>query len=152
MIDKYIETSVALKQYLERARHKIDTKYIDFLSVPLRKVTELERKLYGEYTEASCLEAEDSTKRYEEKKYFALMALIMLIVAILAFIFCFGCTCCKAMKMRPKNNFFGHNNGEDRLIINHHWQEESEEQVEEPEQPRYICVRDPNLKDLPRTY
>lgn len=88
-----------------------------------------EQKIYGRYTDAICREAEDSYKRYlEMAKYFALF-LTFLILMILALICC-GCLTCVQYKRRTrKNNFFGHNNGEDNLKIEHHWQqvEESEE-------------------------
>lgn len=73
-----------------------------------------------------------------------MMATTFLVVSIVTFICFCGCGITKATKMRKRNNFFGHNNGEDRLVINHHWQESSEEE----EEPRYICVRDPILKEL----
>lgn len=145
LIDEYMKMAKELQTRVKDERQGIDSEYVDFLAVPYRRSTEFEAKLQKQFTTASCLEAEDATTRHARIVWYQTLATTFLVISILSFCCFCGTSCIKGSKMRPKNNFFGHNNGEDRLIINHHWQEESSE---EPE-PRYICVRDPNLKEIP---
>lgn len=115
---------------------------VQFDKVEPSDFTVEERKIFARYTDATCLEAEDAQKRYlQMASYFAIFvtSLILFLLALL----CCGClTCIKHKRNKRRNNFFGHNNGEDNLKIDHHWQEDSEPK------PLYICVRDPNLKDF----
>lgn len=143
LLRDYLKKSKELDQMASLFRKYVNSGRVDFIDTRMRADTALESKVYKEYTETSCLEAEAATTRVEFVKKMALLCLVFLIISIIACIFFCGCSGVKIVKMRKKNNFFGHNNGEDRLIIDHHWQEESEE-----EEPRYMCVRDPNLKDL----
>lgn len=104
--------------------------------------TEEEKKIFGRYTDATCAEAEDAQKRLKEMAGYFGMFLTSLLILLLI-LCCCGClSCVKYRRNKRRNNFFGHNNGEDNLKIDHHWQEDSEPK------PLYICVRDPNLKDV----
>jgi len=68
---------------------------------------------------------------------------LLFLTLMLLILCCLGClTCYKVRKNRSIEDFFGQNNGEDNLKIDHHWQEDSEPK------PLYICVRDPNLKEM----
>lgn len=77
-------------------------------------------------------------------KYFALFLTTLILLFLM--LFCCGClTFIKWRKNRRRDNFFGLNNGEDCLDIDHHWQEE-ESEPESPPEPIYINVRDPLLR------
>ena len=121
----YIKESTALdvmsKAFRGTVQKGMDTKFIDYRKVEYRAYTTVEERIYGDYTDATCREAKEATLRETILKRMWLLALIFLIMSIILLLCCCGISCWKVSKLRRKNNYFGHNNGEDRLIIDHHW-------------------------------
>lgn len=64
-IEIYMKSSKDLESLVKKQRKGVDSEYLNFIAVPYRKPTEFEKKLYNEFTTASCLEAEDSSRRHE---------------------------------------------------------------------------------------
>lgn len=139
----YRSFSKSVKALATNYQNGINSDIVKFNKIAPREPTDDEKIIFAEYTDATCKEAHDAYLRHEKVKLYAFLFLLFTIILILVFLCCGCLTCCKLCRKRRKNNYFGHNNGEDRLIVNHHWQEESEQ----PE-PLYICVRDPNLKEV----
>ena len=116
---------------------------VDFSKVdPMGINKDPEQSIFATYTDKTCLEAVDTYERFlQMAKYWAIfLTFLILLLTIIC------CICClaayKIKKQRAVEDFFGYNNGEDNLKIDHHWQEDSEPK------PIYINVRDPNLKGL----
>ena len=124
---------------------------LDFSRVEVRGFNETEQVIFGNYTDETCKLADYLYERYlEMAKYFAMFVTSLILLFLM--LCCCGClTCIKWRKNKRKDNFFGQNNGEDCLDIDHFWQEESSEEVTQPTpEPLYINVRDPLLMKNPK--
>ena len=117
----YKERSGGVSDLIVKYQKGFETDIVDFAKVKRLDFNDAERKIFSKYTDATCLEAQDAYDRFlEMAKYFTLFV-SFLILLILLFICCGCLTCIQLKRRKRKEDFFGHNNGEDNLKIDHHW-------------------------------
>lgn len=120
-LTSYKQTSKELLKFAKDMRDGVNSDRVSFDQVDIRRLTEPEKRIWSEYTDATCKEAEASSIRHDKVKLYGLLTLLFLIACILICCCCCGTSYYKYKTKKPRDNFFGHNNGEDRLIINHCW-------------------------------
>ena len=147
-LNEYQQQAQEVSNLVIKYEKGYETNDLNFAKVQPNGFNEQEYRIFADYTDATCKQAQSLHERaLEIAKYFAIF-LMFLFLMLLALVCCGGLTSFRLKRYKKKDDYFGPNVGCDNLTIDHHWQEHVSEHVPEPEPvPEQKC--EPTRKPEP---